>query len=199
MMIEQTEESTNLSGAGARQKERAMSDTATQLTDPTNVTDATPEPTLDAIREAMEEAWRHVSAVAQNMGLVLDAGPDAGGWTPRQVLSHIVGAWQRVPIHASFFLAGCEEVPIQLGDDYWMPEWRTAPLEAFLLAIETAYEGSSALLHRLDATALAIRAQTPFGEVTLGEILLTSYHGHIDRFHLPQLRAFLSADQPTES
>ena len=70
--------------------------------------------------------------------------------------------------------------------------------EAFLLAIETAYEGSSALLRRLDATKLAIRAQTPFGEVTLGDILLTSYRGHIDHFHLPQLRAFLSAERPAE-
>jgi hypothetical protein len=101
-------------------------------------------------------------------------------------------------MHASFFLAGCEEVPIQLGNDYWIAEWQTAPLEAFLLAMETAYEGSSALLRRLDAAALAIRAQTPFGEVSLGEILLTSYRGHIDRFHLPQLRAFLSVERPAE-
>ena len=175
-----------------------MSDVTTHQADPTNATDTAPEPTLGAIHEAMEETWRHVCAVAREMGPVLDAGPDAGGWTPRQVLSHIVGAWQRVPIHASFFLAGCEVVPIQLGDDYWIAEWQTAPLEAFLLAIETAYEGSSALLRRLDATKLAIRAQTPFGEVTLGDILLTSYRGHIDRFHLPQLRAFLSAERPAE-
>ena len=176
-----------------------MSDVTTQQTDATNVTNAAPVPTLDAIREAMEEAWRHVRAVVQEMmGPVLDAGPDAGGWTPRQVLSHIVGAWQRVPIHASFFLAGREVVPIQLGDDYWMPEWQTAPLEAFLLAIETAYEGSSALLRRLDAMTLATRAQTPFGEASLGDILLTSYRGHIDHFHLPQLRAFLSSEHPTE-
>jgi hypothetical protein len=171
-----------------------MSDITIQQTDVTDVADAASGPTLDAIREAMDEAWRHVSAVVGEMEPVLDAGPDAGGWTPRQVLSHIVGAWQRVPIHASFFLAGCEVAPIQLGDDYWIAEWQTAPLEAFLLAIETAYEGSSALLRLLDAKALATRAQTPFGEVTLGEILLTSYSGHIDRFHVPQLRAFLSAE-----
>jgi hypothetical protein len=175
-----------------------MSNVTTQQTDPTSVTGAAPVPTLDAIREAMDEVWRHVREAAQEMRPVLDSGPDAGGWTPRQVLSHIVGAWQRVPIHASFFLAGCEVVPIQLGDDYWIAEWQTAPLEAFLLAIETAYAGSSALLRRLDATALATRAQTPFGEVTLGDILLTSYRGHIDRFHLPQLRAFLSAERPAE-
>jgi hypothetical protein len=34
--------------------------------------------------------------------------------------------------------------------------------------------------------------------VTLGEILLTSYRGHIDRFHVPQLRAFLSASPSAE-
>jgi hypothetical protein len=88
-----------------------MSDVATQQTDPAGA----PEPALDAIREAMDEAWRHIRVVVQEMGPVLDAGPDAGGWTPRQVLSHIVGAWQRVPIHASFFLAGRREVPIQLS------------------------------------------------------------------------------------
>jgi hypothetical protein len=79
-----------------------------------------------------------------------------------------------------------------------MVEWQTAPLEAFLLAIETAYEGSAALLRRLDATALTTRAQTPFGEVMLGDILLTSYRGHIDRFHVPQLRAFLSTHPSVE-
>ena len=167
-----------------------MSDVATQRTDPTSAPGAASEPTLDAIREAMEESWRHVCAAAREIGPVLDAGPDAGGWTPRQALSHIVGAWQRTPIHASFFLAGRQEVPIELGNDYWMVEWQTAPLEAFLLAIEAAYEGGTALLRRLDATALARRAQTPFGRVTLGELLLTSYRGHIDRFHVPQLRAF---------
>ena len=94
-----------------------MSDVTTQQTDPSSVAHAAPDPTLDAIREAMDEAWRHVRAVVQEMGPVLDAGPDAGGWTPRQVLSHIVGAWRRVPIDASSFLAGYEVVPLQLGND----------------------------------------------------------------------------------
>jgi hypothetical protein len=56
-----------------------MSDVTTQLNDSTTVTDATLEPTLDAIREAMEETWRHVIAVAREIGSVLDSGPDAGG------------------------------------------------------------------------------------------------------------------------
>jgi hypothetical protein len=124
-------------------------------------------------------------AVAQEIEPVLDAGPDAGGWTPRQALSHIVGAWQRAPIHASSFLAGHKEVPIQLGGDYWIAEWQTTPLAACLLAIETAYEGGAAPLRQLDAMALATQAQTPFGEVTLGEILLT-----VKGFRPPQATPF---------
>lgn len=147
------------------------------------------------ILEAMDETWQRLEVVLPALALVLDSGPDEGGWTPRQVLSHIVGAWQRVPVHAAFFLSAPprDEVPILLHDDYWIPEWEHAPLEAFIFAIKVAYTGNWLFVRELDRPALAARRMTPFGECTLGELLLLSYKGHIDNFHLPQLEAFLEA------
>jgi hypothetical protein len=149
-------------------------------------------PTIQDILTAMDTAWEHVSAVVRQMGPMLNAGLDAEGWTPRQVLAHLIGSWQRVPVHAAFFLAGRGTVPIQVGDAYWIAEWETGPLEAFLLAMESAYLGGRSIIGRLDATALARRAQTPFGQTSLRELLLGSYRGHIDCFHVPQVQAFLS-------
>ena len=148
--------------------------------------------TIDAILTAMDETWKRLDRVVGRLEPALSMGPDAGGWTVRDLLSHLVGAWQRVPIHASFFLVNRSEVPIQVGDRYWIEEWETAPLEAFILAMRTSYEGSQAFVRGLDPTMLARKAQTPFGEMTLGELLVTSYQSHIGNFHLPQLEAFLT-------
>ena len=132
--------------------------------------------------------------VLDRLALVFDVGlVDGGGWYPKHVLSHLAGAWQRVPIHSAFYLDGSlRDVPIQLRDKYWIAEWETAPLEAFRLAIKTAYIGNRAFVSDLNPSLLSRRLPTTLGEMSLGELLYTSYKGHIGNFHTPQLEVFLS-------
>ncbi len=162
-----------------------MSDTATGSTGEQTIT-------IETILTAMDETWGRLDRVLGRLEPVLSSGPDAGGWTVRDLLSHLVGAWQRVPVHAGFFLANRSEVPIQLNDRYWIEEWETAPLEAFVLAMRTGCEGNKVFVRGLDPTILSRKAQTPFGEMTFGELLVTSYQSHIGNFHIPQLEAFLA-------
>jgi hypothetical protein len=149
--------------------------------------------TLEDIIAAMEQTWTHLERAPEQFEPLLDAGPDAGGWTPRQVLSHLTGAWQRVPIHSAFFLTGRREVPILFGDSYWIPEWENAPLTAFILAMRAAYEGNRWFVQDLAPLDLSRSAGTRFGAMTLGQFLLTSYQSHIGNFHVPQLEAFLTS------
>ena len=88
-------------------------------------------------------------------------------------------------------MTGRSEVPISFGDDYWLPEWEDAPLEAFTFAMQAAYEGNRAFVRRLTPADLARRLTTRFGVMTLGDFLLTSYESHIGDVHVPQLEAFL--------
>jgi hypothetical protein len=148
---------------------------------------------VGALITAMDETYVRLDSIISVLGPSLDAGPDAGGWTARQVLSHLIGAWQRIPLHAAFFLDSSftGEVPIQFHGDYWIPEWETAPLHAFAAAMEAAYTGARAFVQDLSPVALNRRARTPFGEQTLGELLMGSISGHISDFHTPQLEAFV--------
>jgi hypothetical protein len=148
--------------------------------------------TIQDILVAMEQTWTRIERVLEQFEPVLDSGPDAGGWTPRQVLSHLTGSWQRVPIHAAFFLAGRAVVPIVFGDSYWIPEWENAPLEAFTLTMHAAYEGNRWFVRDLAPLDLTRTAGTRFGVMTLGQLLLTSYESHLCNFHVPQLEAFLT-------
>ena len=74
--------------------------------------------TIEDILVAVEQTWTRIERVLEHFEPVLDSGPDAGGWTQRQVLSHLTGSWQRVPIHAAFLLSGRAEVPIVFGDSF---------------------------------------------------------------------------------
>jgi hypothetical protein len=149
-------------------------------------------PTIDEIGAAADETWHRLATALDRLPDELPTEPDAGGWTVRQVLSHLIGGWQRVPVHAAFFLGGDAgtAVPIVFHDPYWISEWETAPAIAFRIAMEAAYQGNKAFLAKLDSVALSTRRQTPFGESTLGNLLLLSYTGHLDRFHLAQLEGF---------
>lgn len=150
-------------------------------------------PTISELRAALDRTYAQLDGVLQRMGEVLSAGPDAGGWTPRQTLSHVIGALGRVPIRAGFYLVPAEpcQVPIQTGDPYWLPEWETAPLDAFALGLRAAYHGNIAVLQALDPSVLDHAGETPFGTLTLGQLIMRSYQGHLIGIHLPQLEAFL--------
>jgi hypothetical protein len=147
--------------------------------------------TASAILSVIDHTWRQLVVALDKIEPVLDAGPDAGGWTPRQVLSHIVGCWQRVPVHAAFFLTRQPRVPIVFGDEFWTPEWENAPIEAFKLALQVSYEGSRVLLSQLTPEQLAFTSKTQLGEMSLGEFFMTCYVFHIADMHIAQLYAFL--------
>lgn len=152
---------------------------------------------IEAVLDASNQVWARLMPVLKQFDAVLDDGPDEGGWTPRQVLSHVVGAWQRVPVHTAFFLTGQPEVPIVVGDSYWIPEWEHAPLESFLFALQTVYEGNKAFIRQLHPSDLSLTCRTPFGVMTLGEFLMTCYTFHIGDLHIPQLAAFLASSHHT--
>jgi hypothetical protein len=90
-------------------------------------------------------------------------------------------------------LSGCDNVPLIIGHDYWIAEWEGAPLLAFRSAIDAGYHGCKAFLATVKPADLDRTANSPFGEMTLGGLLLLSFAGHIGRFHSPQLAAFVHA------
>jgi hypothetical protein len=150
-------------------------------------------PNLDQIAAAADQTWQRLSEIIDRLAGHLPAGADPGGWTIRQLLSHLIGSWQRVPVHAAFFLSDdVTSVPNRIHDPYWIAEWEDAPLVAFRLAMETAYHGNKAFLAGLDPATLPIRRQTILGEFTLGDFLLLNYSEHLDRPHSGQLEAFVS-------
>ena len=142
---------------------------------------------------ALERGWQRTTMVLDRFSNPLPTTIDAGGWDVRHLLSHLVGAWQRVPVHVAFFL-GDEKVmvPIQADHSYWTAEWATAPVEAFAFALEAAYSGNRSMLERVDAEMLARSRRTPFGEMTLRQLLMLSYDQHLAGDHLAQLAAFLA-------
>ncbi|MFN8513034.1 MAG: DinB family protein [Chloroflexia bacterium] len=146
----------------------------------------------------IDDAWAAQEAIISQLGPALSGGIDPGGWTARQLLSHLIGAWQRVPIHAGFYLDGDPTTPVAflVSDPYWISEWQTAPLASFLLSLHAAVEGNKAFVRRLDPAALAETRTTPFGPWTLQKLLEVSYGFHLGQFHLDQLRAFI---KPTEA
>ena len=156
------------------------------------MTDSDAPVTVERLLAIIDEAGTGLNSILANFEPVLDAGPDAGGWTPRQLLSHIVGAWYRVPIHTGFYLANRNEVPILMGDQYWVAEWETAPLISFTIAMQAGVAACKALVQTLTPSDLLKEAETPFGRMTLGDLLETSFTGHLLRFHGKQLAAFLN-------
>lgn len=149
--------------------------------------------TLDQLTAIIDAAWTDYQPILANLSL--DNPASTGGWTPRQVLSHVIGAWNRTPLQAGFFLADASAVPVLFHDPYWISEYQGAPLPAFRLALLAALEGNKAFLRSLQPADLDCAITSPDfgGGLPLGAFLLTSYQRHITDMHMPQLRAFLAA------
>ncbi len=147
-------------------------------------------PDIDA---ALTAARVGVSEVLARFADPLPDTVDPGGWDAQHLLSHMVGTWQRVPIHGARFLDRdpATPVPIQEHHSYWRPEWATATVADFGRALAAAHAANLAFLRGLDPGDLDRRRTTPFGELSLGEFLLLSYERHLVAMHLPQLAAFL--------
>jgi hypothetical protein len=162
--------------------------------------DAAVEPlaSIHDVIDAMDEAYARVAKALEGTDTLPEEGRGGDDWGVRRVLSHIIGAWQRVPIHAAYYLAAKDGeapiVPIQLHDDYWIPEWESAPLEAFRAALRAAYLGNLHFVAELDPSALARVGDTPFGAWTLGKLLVVSYRDHIGTAHAGQLEGILMRD-----
>lgn len=151
-----------------------------------------PTASLQEIEAAMGRAWDRIEAELLQLAPVLENGPTKdNGWSTRELLSHIVGSWQRVPLHASFFLEGMP-LAVEIDNCFWTPEWETAPLSAFRMCLQAAFDGNKALLHRLEPGDLTSEADTPFGRFALGPFLMLSYEKHMVEYHIPQLEALVA-------
>ncbi len=148
-------------------------------------------PTIDDLVAMVDDVWATQEALLRQLGPALAGGIDPGGWTARQLLSHLIGAWQRVPVHAGFYLDGDLTTPVAflVSDPNWISEWQTAPLASFQLAMYVAVEGNKAFLRRLDPATFSRTRTTPFGEWSLQKLLEVSYGFHLGQFHIEQLRA----------
>jgi hypothetical protein len=159
--------------------------------------DAAAEPlaTIHDVIDAMDEAYARLAKALDRAAVLQEERPSSDTWGMRRVLSHIIGAWHRVPVHAAFYLAAKDGeapiVPVQANDEYWIPEWETAPIEAFKVALRAAYLGNLHFVAELDPAALGKVGDTPFGAWNLGKLLMVSYGGHIGGAHAAQLEALL--------
>jgi len=157
-----------------------------------------PLPTIEGLKSACDANYALVKNALDRLEDPLSDEKDEGGWSVKQLLSHLIGAMYRVPIHASFYLAGngdaVPDIPIEPHNDYWINEWNNATTANYRAALDLAYQGNVAFLATLDAADLTRPGNTIFGEWPLGMMLQISYAGHPLNFHGEQLEAFLAAD-----
>lgn len=115
-----------------------------------------------------------------------------GDWTPRQILSHITGSLNRVPVQAGYFVANQSPVPVIFSDPYWIEIWHNAPAASFKLALTAAVEGNKALVRSLAADVLwRVLPIVGFGELPLAVFLMVNYKNHLSDMHIPQLRVYV--------
>ena len=123
--------------------------------------------------------------------------PSIGEWNARQVLSHIIGSLQRVPIHAGYYLANAASVSVTFSDPYWIDAWHDAPAQSFKAAFVAAIEGNKTLVSSLAPDVFwRTRPVTGFGDTPLAVFLMINYQNHVKEAHLHQLQAFVGAVQP---
>lgn len=156
-------------------------------------------PTIEALKAACDANYAQVKSALDRLENPLSDAKDEGGWSVKQLLSHLIGAMYRVPIHASFYFAAgngdaLPDIPIEPHNDYWINEWNDATTVNYRAALDLAYQGNLAFLSTLDPADLTRAGNTPFGEWPLGMMLQISYAGHPVGFHGEQLEAFLAAD-----
>jgi hypothetical protein len=150
-----------------------------------------PAISTDTLAQALDTLYADFSAVIKKLDLDAPIA-NPGDWTPRQVLSHVLGSLNRTPVQAGYFLAGGKTVPVIFSDPYWMSMWEAAPRESFDAALRSEVEGNKGFIRSLASDSLWRTAPlTGFGEMPLGAFLQVSYQGHIHGQHLPQLQAYL--------
>ena len=157
-----------------------------------NMSDVTPE-SLIAILDNLKADYL---AVIDQLDLNTPMST-AGDWNVRQILSHIIGSLNRVPIHTGYYLANVSPIPITFSDPYWIEAWYDAPIQGFKAAFEAAIEGNKALVRSLPSDVFwRVLPVTSFGELPLAAFLMVNYNGYIRGQHLHQLRAFVEVTEP---
>ncbi|HEX6289040.1 MAG TPA: DinB family protein [Herpetosiphonaceae bacterium] len=162
----------------------------TTLPDALSVASMPTLPDLIALVDMVGQA--QVDLFAQITPRQLDTR-ERGGWTGREILSHIIGSWQRVPLWASFYLDAdsTTPVPIHTHDPFWIREWQTTPVTGFKLSLAAAIGGNHVFLRSLDPDVLGRTHPTPFGVIPLAAFLQINYQFHIGGNHTPQLQSLL--------
>lgn len=163
----------------------------------TTVVEAPPQvPTFTQAQviEALDETWKRTETIMNRLRPALDSGPDAGGWTPRQVLTHLIGSWELDAVRMGYFLEdeAKDRNRIVPHFDYWKAEYENAPFISYYLAMRKAYLGLRALVQELTDEELARPGHVNGRANTLGAYLVFSATGHRGDFHLSQLEAFLA-------
>ncbi len=155
-----------------------------------------PEITPDSLIGVLENLKSEYGAIINQLDPHSPA-PALGEWNARQVLSHIIGSLNRIPIHAGYYLAGASYVPVVFSDPYWIDAWNDAPIESFKAAFEAAIEGNKAMVRGLSSAAMGrTLPMAGFGDMPLAVFLMVNYNGHIKEQHLQQLGAFVKAAVP---
>ncbi|MGH2549518.1 MAG: DinB family protein [Thermomicrobiales bacterium] len=154
-------------------------------------------PTIEELRAACDTNYAMVRSALDRLENPLSDEKDEGGWSVKQLLSHLIGAMYRVPIHSSYYFTSGDgnaipDIPVEAHNDYWIKEWDTATTATYLSALDLAYQGNLAFLSKLDPTDLARPGKTIFGEWPLGMLIQISYAGHPLHFHGDQLEAFVA-------
>lgn len=150
-------------------------------------------PTVDSITAAADETFQALEAIIDTLPASLPDGAYNGGWTMRQILSHIVGSYQRMPIYLGIYRAPSDDfVPVVTHDPFWISAWGTAPVESFRAALAVTYTGIKSLVAGLSSDDLAVIRTVPFGRVRLGDFLMINLVDHVAN-HLQQLEAFTTS------
>lgn len=155
-----------------------------------------PNITLESLIAVLDNLKAEYGAILDQLD-INSPMPSIGEWNARQVLSHIIGSLQRVPIHVGYYLANAASVPVTFSDPYWIDAWHDAPIESFKTAFETAIEGNKWLVRSLTPDVFwRTRPVTGFGDTPLAVFLMINYQNHVKEAHLHQLQAFVGAPQP---
>ena len=156
------------------------------------MTDAAPTVTVDTLIAQLDETLAEFNTILDQLGPAFEVASSPAGWSPRQVLSHVIGTWQRIPFQAAFFLTDAKDIPVVYHDPFWITEYTNAPLAAFRASMLAAAEGIKGFLRTLPEGGLYSTITLPdWGEAPMVAYLTSNLNGHVRNHHIPQLRSFL--------
>ncbi|MGE4538293.1 MAG: DinB family protein [Desulfovibrio sp.] len=152
--------------------------------------------TAGEIRQKLEA----LTAVCREIDAATLSRAPEGRWSPREILSHILGAEGGYrPLFQAFLDADAPTLNIGVEKTYLSEEREAMDAEAFCNAIRQEYEAMAAFVEGLSEEELGRKAripqlkQSPLSEYpTLGALIagLGSYHL---QFHIDHLREVLDA------